>query len=79
MQGPKQVIFSNTGTEATSMCLRIARAHSGKNKIIKFREDELHHKNIAYSEGATKDGLYSVFDKIIKTGSKIAINISEKI
>ena len=50
-----------------------------RNKIIKFREDELHHKNIAYSEGATKDGLYSVFDKIIKTGSKIAINISEKI
>ena len=32
----EQVIFSNTGTEATSMCLRIARAHSGKNKIIKF-------------------------------------------
>ena len=50
-----------------------------RNKIIKFREDELHHKNIAYSEGATKDGLYSIFDKIIKTGSKIAINISEKI
>ena len=50
-----------------------------KNKIIKFREDELHHKNIAYEEGATKKGLYSIFDKIIKTGSKIAINISEKI
>ena len=32
----EQVIFSNTGTEATTMCLRIARAHSGKNKIIKF-------------------------------------------
>ena len=50
-----------------------------RNKIIKFREDELHHKNIAYNEGATKKGLYSVLDKIIKTGSKIAINISEKI
>ena len=50
-----------------------------KNKIIKFREDELHHKNIAYNEGATKKGLYSLLDKIIKTGSKIAINISEKI
>ena len=25
-----------------------------KNKIIKFREDELHHKDIAYEEGATK-------------------------
>ena len=50
-----------------------------KNKIIKFREDELHHKDIAYNKGATKKGLYSIMDKIIKTGSKIAINISEKI
>ena len=50
-----------------------------KEKIIKFREDELHHKNIAYDEGATKEGPYSILDKIIKTGSKIAINISEKI
>ena len=50
-----------------------------KNKIIKFRNDELHHKNIAYEEGATKKGFYSMMDKIIKTGSKIAINISEKI
>ena len=49
-----------------------------KKKIIKFREDELHHKNIAYDKGATKQGLYSIMDKIIKTGSKIAINISEK-
>jgi len=50
-----------------------------KKKIIKFREDELHHKDIAYEKGATKKGLYSIMDKIIKTGSKIAINISEKI
>ena len=50
-----------------------------KEKIIKFREDELHHKNIAYKEGATKKGVYAILDKVIKTGSKIAINISEKI
>ncbi|MDA9653892.1 demethoxyubiquinone hydroxylase family protein [Candidatus Pelagibacter sp.] len=50
-----------------------------KEKITKFREDELHHKNIAYEKGATKKGLYSILDKIIKTGSRIAINISEKI
>ena len=50
-----------------------------KKKIIKFRKDELHHKDIAYEKGATKEGLYSIMDKIIKTGSKIAINISEKI
>jgi len=50
-----------------------------KEKIIKFREDELHHKDIAYKEGATKEGIYSILDKIIKIGSKIAINISEKV
>jgi ubiquinone biosynthesis monooxygenase Coq7 len=50
-----------------------------KDKIIKFRDDELHHKDIAYEEGATKKGVYSILDKIIKTGSKLAINISEKI
>ena len=50
-----------------------------REKIIKFREDELNHKDIAYKKGATKEGPYSILDKIIKTGSKIAINISEKI
>ena len=50
-----------------------------RKKIIKFREDEPHHKDIAYKKGATKNGLYSILDKMIKTGSKVAINISEKI
>jgi len=50
-----------------------------KKKIKKFRDDELHHKDIAYKQGASKKGFYSIFDKIIKMGSKVAINISEKI
>ena len=50
-----------------------------KKKIKKFREDEIHHKNIAYEKGATKKGIYLLLDKAIKTGSKIAISISEKI
>ena len=50
-----------------------------KEKIKKFRDDELHHIDIAYEQGANKKGLYSILDKIIKTGSKVAINISEKI
>ena len=50
-----------------------------KNKITKFRDDELNHKDIAYEEGATKKGPYSILDKVIKTSSKIAIRISEKI
>ena len=50
-----------------------------KNKLTKFRNDEIHHKDIAYSEGATKKGFYIIIDKVIKTGSKLAIKISEKI
>ena len=50
-----------------------------KKKITKFRQDELDHKDIAYEEGASKKGFYSIMDKVIKTGSKIAIRISEKI
>ena len=50
-----------------------------KKKITKFRQDELDHKDIAYEEGASKKGIYSIMDKIIKTGSKIAIRISEKV
>ncbi len=50
-----------------------------KNKITKFRNDEIHHKDIAYNEGATKEGFYTIIDRVIKTGSKLAIKISEKI
>ena len=50
-----------------------------KNKIKKFKKDETAHKNIAYDLGATNKGIYSIMDKVIKTGSRIAITISEKI
>ena len=50
-----------------------------KKNIIKFRNDEINHKDIAYEEGANKEGFYSIMDKLIKTASKIAIRISEKI
>ena len=53
--------------------------HNLKNNIIKFRDDELNHKDIAYNEGATKKGFYKIIDKVIKTGSRLAIKISEKI
>ena len=62
---------------------QINQLHSDENvlkeKIKKFRDEEIHHKNIAYDNGASKEGLYYILDKIIKTGSKVAINISEKI
>ena len=50
-----------------------------KAKIEKFKGDEVNHKNIAYESGATNKGLYSIMDKVIRTGSRIAITISEKI
>ena len=50
-----------------------------KDKIKIFKCDEIDHKNIAYDNGATNKGIYSVMDKVIKTGSRIAITISEKI
>ena len=50
-----------------------------KAKIEKFKGDEVDHKNMAYESGATYKGLYSIMDKVIRTGSRIAITISEKI
>jgi ubiquinone biosynthesis monooxygenase Coq7 len=50
-----------------------------KDKIKKFKSDEIMHKNIAYESGATNKGFYSIMDKVIQTSSKIAIKISEKI
>ena len=50
-----------------------------KAKIEKFKGQEMNHKNIAYESGATNKGLYSIMDKVIRTGSRIAITISEKI
>ena len=48
-------------------------------KWINNKGEEVEHKNIAYESGATNKGIYSLMDKIIQTGSRIAITISEKI
>ena len=50
-----------------------------RKKIEEFKKDVINHKNIAYEFGATNKGLYSIMDKVIRTGSRIAITISEKI
>jgi glutamate-1-semialdehyde 2,1-aminomutase len=36
LPGVEQVIFSNTGTEAVQVAIRIARAATGRNRIVKF-------------------------------------------
>ena len=48
-------------------------------KIKKFRQDELEHRDIAYEEGATKEGPFFFLDAIIKAGSRIAIEVAKKI
>ena len=50
-----------------------------KAKIEKFMGDEVDHKNMAYEAGATNKGIYSIMDKVIRVGSRIAITVSEKI
>ena len=50
-----------------------------KAKIEKFKDDEVGHKNMAYEAGATNKGIYSIMDKVIRAGSRIAITVSEKI
>ena len=50
-----------------------------KEKIEKFKMNKVDHKNIAYESGTTNKGLYSIMDKVIRTGSRIAITVSEKI
>jgi glutamate-1-semialdehyde 2,1-aminomutase len=36
LPGAERVRFSNTGTEATMAAIRVARAHTGREKILKF-------------------------------------------
>ncbi len=50
-----------------------------KTKIEKFKGDEVGHKNMAYESGATNKGMYSIMDKVLRVGSRIAISVSEKI
>lgn len=48
-------------------------------KIKKFRQEELEHRDIAYEEGATKKGAYGILDFVIKTGSKVAIEVAKRV
>jgi ubiquinone biosynthesis monooxygenase Coq7 len=50
-----------------------------KNKIEQFRQEELEHKNIAISNDAHLSPAYKILSKIIKSGCRIAINLSKKI
>lgn len=58
LPGVDRVIFSNTGTEAVQSALRLARAYTGRDKIIKF-EGHYHGwvNNVLVSNHPTADQL----------------------
>ncbi len=50
-----------------------------RDRFIQFREDELHHRDIAIEEGAKDAPGYGILSRVIKAGCHAAIKISEKI
>ena len=50
-----------------------------KEKIVKFREEELEHRDIGYEHDATKAPGYSLLYHAIKKGSKLAIWLSTRV
>jgi len=50
-----------------------------RETFVQFREDELHHRDIAIEEGAKEAPAYGLLSRVIKAGCHIAIRVSEKI
>lgn len=48
-------------------------------RFIQFREDELHHRDIAIEEGAKDAPGYGILSRVIRAGCHAAIRISEKV
>ena len=74
----EQVIGGHYGEQIDILSKEYKEEKELKKKFIKFREEELEHKNTAESLGANNDGLYSILDTVIKNSSKLAIAISKK-
>ncbi len=47
--------------------------------MAKFQEEEVSHKELAASEGASEAPAYTLLSAIIRTGCRLAIRISEKV
>ena len=50
-----------------------------RKKLVKFRDDEVEHKNTAIDEGSRKAFGYSVLRKTINETTKAAIFLAERI
>lgn len=74
----EEVISGHYGEQINILSKEHKEEKELKEKFIRFREEELEHKNTAKSLGANNDGLYSILDSVIKNSSKLAIAISKK-
>ncbi len=50
-----------------------------RERFIQFREDELHHRDVAIEEGAKEAPGYGILSRVIRAGCHAAIRISEKV
>ncbi len=50
-----------------------------RDTCVKFREEELEHRDLGYEHGAKEALAYPLLSRAIKFGTKLAINLSEKI
>ena len=50
-----------------------------RRRFIQFREDELHHRDVAIEEGAKEAPAYGLLSRVIKAGCRVAIKVSEKV
>src|SRR3954464_15656871 len=66
----ERVRFTGSGSEATMHCLRLARAYTGRTKLLKF-EGNFHgyHDQVMYSIGTPADRLGPLSDPTLYPGS----------
>ena len=50
-----------------------------RDTCAKFREEELEHRDLGYEHGAKEAPAYPLLSRAIKLGTKLAINLSEKV
>ena len=65
--------------EKQAACLTDKKYSKLRKKLLKFRDDELDHKDIATENDGMKTPGYKFMKFVIQTGCKAAIKISEKI
>lgn len=71
------VIEEHYGDQVTE--LREAGEDALADTMAKFQEEEVAHKELAASEGASEAPAYPLLSAVIRTGCRVAIRISEKV